>query len=389
MLKVSINIKAIHILLVAVAVIHVLIICTATVQIWDEVYYIPASEKLLHGIADNFEHPPLVKLIVAGSMLVLGDNWLAWRLPIVIFSVLATFLTYKIGRQFLTEKQATYAAALLSTSTIFLIVGSTAILDMPMIAFSLAGIYFALKQKYIYAGALFGLGFLSKELALIFLAVTIMYLLIQHTSKKKIAILTVIFAAIVLIGMQTYEIFYQQTVYGVTLTNPFQQAAATIMYQLSLNSVRNPNATAYYPPLAWVTPLGANAFNPLAWYWGSTSADSKPIFQWLSQPNPLVEYTMFPLLFALPYLYRKTKQVMSLLLELWLATSFLPWFIAGFFVRMEANFYIAYSVPALALGTTYLLTKIKNNRTRQIAGLTYLVLSAIFFIYYFPINIFR
>ena len=272
-------------LLVVVFILHALIsVMAGGVQIFDEKYYVPAANNLLHGVADNFEHPPLVKLIMAASISLFGDNGVAWRLPIILFAVLATFLTYKIARNYFSETQAVYASALLSTSVIFFLVGSTAILDMPMIAFSFAGIYFMLKQKYIASGVLFGLGFLCKELALVFFAATLIYLLVKHVGFKKILPLIAVFVVICFVGVQVYDVFYQQTVYGVTITNPFQHAAAVVIYQLRLNGIRSPISSDYYPAIGWVTPFGANSFNPQTWCIGIVNG--KTLVQWVTQPNP-------------------------------------------------------------------------------------------------------
>ena len=56
---------------------------------------------------------------------------------------------------------------------------------------------------------------------------------------------------------------------------------------------------------------------------------------------------------------------------------------------MESPFYIDSSVPFLALGITYLLTKIKNKKTRRTTMILYLFAAAAFFIYYFPLNFWR
>ena len=362
-------------------------ILAGNVMISDEVFYAGAANNLLHGIAANFEHPPLVKLIIAGAIGIAGDNWLAWRIPIIAFAAIATFFTYKIGKTFLTERQAVYATALMSTSTIFFLIGSIGILDAPMIAFSLAGIYLIIKKRYIPAAVLFGFAFLCKEVAICFVGAAFIYMLIKKVSIRKLFPATIIFVAVCFIGLGIYDFFYQQTVYGVTITNPLQQFASILLYQFRLNSVRIANPYPPFPPIGWVTPFGANALNPQLWAIGYLG--TRPIVQWLMQPNPMIEYTMFPLLVALPILYRKLKENISLLLWLTLAFTYLPWLTAGLFFKMESPFYIDSSVPALALGITYLLTKIKQTKTRRTIGLIYLLAAAAFFIYYFPINFWR
>jgi 4-amino-4-deoxy-L-arabinose transferase-like glycosyltransferase len=357
------------------------------VMISDEVFYAGAANNLLHGVAANFEHPPLVKLIIAGAIGIAGNNWLAWRLPIIAFAAIATYFTYRIGKTFLTEHQAVYAAALMSTSTIFFLIGSIGILDAPMITFGLAGIYCIIKQRYVTAAILFGLSFLCKEVAICFVGAAFVYLLVKKVSIRKLFPASITFVAVCFIGLGIYDFFYQQTVYGVTITNPIQQFASILLYQFRLNSVRILNPYPPFPPIGWVTPFGANALNPQLWAIGYSG--THPIVQWLMQPNPFVEYTMFPLLIALPILYRKLKENIPLLLTLLLGFAYLPWLVAGFFFKMESPFYIDSSVPFLALGATYLFTQIKHGKRRRILMMTYLIAATAFFIYYFPLNFWR
>ena len=381
------SILIIPLLALAFALRYLIDILAGNVMISDEAFYVTAANSLLHGTAANFEHPPLVKLIIAGSIAIAGNTWIAWRLPIIVFAVVATFFTYKIGKTFLTERQSIYATALLCTSTIFFLVGSIGILDIPMIAFSLAGIYLIIKGRYVYASILFGIAFLCKEVAIVFAGAALIYLIIKKVSIRKIYPSILVFVGIILVGLGIYDYFYRQTVYGLTITNPIQQAAAIILYQFRLNSARILNPYPPYPPIGWVTPFGANALNPQLWAIGYSGPH--PIVQWLMTPNPFIEYAMFPLLVALPLLYRKTKNNMALLLTLILAFAYLPWLAAGFFFKMESPFYIDSSVPALVLGITYVITQIKNQRNRRIIGLTYLIASASFFIYFFPLNFWR
>ena len=375
-------------LLAVVFAIHFLIdILAGNVMVSDEAFYVTAANSLLNGAGANFEHPPLVKLIIAGAISIMGNNWIAWRLPIIIFSIVALFFTYKIGKTFLTENQAIYATTLMSTSLIFFLIGSLGMLDIPMIAFSLAGIYFIIKQRYLYASAMFAVAFLCKETAIVFAGAALIYMLMKHVSWRKIFPAAIAFTAIVLVGLGIYDFFYHQTVYGITITNPIQQAAAIILYQFRLNSQRILNPYPAYPPIGWVTPFGLNALNPQLWAIGYSGKQT--IVQWLMQPNPFIEYTMVPLLFALAYLYRKAKQNIPLLLWLTLAFTYLPWLAAGTFFKMESPFYIDSAVPFLALGITYILTQIKNKQARRTAMLLYFTASLSFFIYYFPLTFWR
>jgi predicted membrane-bound dolichyl-phosphate-mannose-protein mannosyltransferase len=112
--------KPIHWLLFVVFNIHVFIAAiVGNHEIFDELYYHPAAIQSIHFVAANIEHPPLVKLIVGASIVVGGDWWLMWRLPIILFAVGATFLTYLIARRFLSERLSFFSVGLVSLSTIF------------------------------------------------------------------------------------------------------------------------------------------------------------------------------------------------------------------------------------------------------------------------------
>jgi predicted membrane-bound dolichyl-phosphate-mannose-protein mannosyltransferase len=80
--------------------------------ILDEKYYVNAARVILgiaapadtygdhpKGLDPNTEHPPLAKILVAGSMAVLGDNLYGWRLPSVLLGMASVLLTYGISRR--------------------------------------------------------------------------------------------------------------------------------------------------------------------------------------------------------------------------------------------------------------------------------------------------
>jgi 4-amino-4-deoxy-L-arabinose transferase-like glycosyltransferase len=122
--------------------------------IFDEAYYVNAARVIL-GIhppagahyADaplfldpNTEHPPLGKVLIAGSMALLGDNGFGWRVPSVIAAMAALAALYGIvrglsGRPWL----GVLAVGLYSLDILSFIHGRIGTLDMLSVAFLLVG----------------------------------------------------------------------------------------------------------------------------------------------------------------------------------------------------------------------------------------------------------
>jgi hypothetical protein len=359
-------------------------------MVFDEAYYVPSSVDALNGVASNLEHPPLEKLIVGAAIGIGGNNWLAWRVPIILFALAASYLVYLVARRFLSERLSLFTVGLMSLSTIFLLIGSTSILEMPFITFGLAGVYFVIQGRYGLGGLMFGLSFLCKELAVLVFAASFIFLVVKRVNVWRLVWFGAVGFLVAFFGLWLFELVYQPVIGGVVIGNPIHHLMVMVNYQFSLNGLRNDGAslwTVWYPPVAWVSPFGANAFNPQRWIWLEVAG--RTYYQFTPQPNGAVEYLMFPLLVVLPVVYWFKRHALALVSWLCVGFSFVPWFIVGFFVRTEANFYVGSSVPFLVLGCAYLYSLIPNRRVKYVLAVAQLVVGVIFFLYYFPIPFFR
>jgi 4-amino-4-deoxy-L-arabinose transferase-like glycosyltransferase len=357
---------------------------------WDEVYYKPSSVDALNGVASNLEHPPLVKLIGGASIGLFGDNWLAWRVPMVLFTVFASVMVYLIAKLFLSERLSLFAVVLMNLSLIFLYLGSLLILEMPFIAFGLAGVYFVLKGKYGLSGLMFGLSFLCKELAVVVFVPALIYLVVKKVNVWKILWFSAVGFLVAFFGLWIFELVYRPMIDGVLISDPVQHLLIMVNYQFNLNGLRNESVslwTGWYPPVAWVSPFGENALNPQRWIW--LTVEGRTYYEFMPQPNWAVEYLMFPLLVVLPVAYWLKRNSLALISWLCLVFGFGPWLLVGFFVRTEANFYVGASVPFLALGCVYLYSLIKNRRLKYALAITQLAVGLLCVIYYFPLPLIR
>ncbi len=104
---------------------------------FDEVHYLPAVRSMIDlSVAQNMEHPPLGKQLIALGVLVLGDGPIGWRVPSVIFGTLAL---YSAMRALWFANQSRVASilfgVLLITGFPLIIHARIAMLDIFMIGF--------------------------------------------------------------------------------------------------------------------------------------------------------------------------------------------------------------------------------------------------------------
>ena len=145
--------------------------------IFDEAYYVNASRTILGlpvpdgahyaastpGLDPNIEHPPLGKLLIAGSMALFGDGAVGWRLPSLIAGLIVIAAVYQIVRAAGETTRLAFAiAGFVAFDNLVLVHSRIATLDILVLAPVLAGAWLALRARWLLAGVLLGLAFLVK-----------------------------------------------------------------------------------------------------------------------------------------------------------------------------------------------------------------------------------
>jgi 4-amino-4-deoxy-L-arabinose transferase-like glycosyltransferase len=444
------KINVAHIVLL-VLVLHALLISIPSDGfIFDESHYVPAAKETVNFVAANAEHTPLSKVVIGWSIQAFGDWWFAWRITPILFSTLSVLLVYLIARHFLDKKYSLFAAVFIGFDMLFFVNGSIAILDAQAVAFALAGVWLLLKKRYAYSAVMFGIGVLSKETSVMILFGAVLYLVFSYlTGKgsllskfkkpmlktvKAFVLFTVLFVGIVGGGVWAYDSVYRpssssvsQTIdiatvivanqtdpmlphfnetlpittvhttstnnSNIAITNPIQHFIFAFQYYSGLTPTINPAPQDFRPAWSWALPL-INAANPPQYYGVSVSDGVKTVetITYWSQVNYPVTVFIIPSLgLCLFLLIKKRMDDFGSLYLGWLAGAYLPWILFSLFVqKMTFNYYFMYTVPVLAIGAPWFISKIKleeKYKTMILIGLAIIV--GIYFMCYFPLNLFR
>ncbi len=175
-------------------------------KVFDEWHYVTAAEEILkEGTDPRFEHPPLVKYLIAIGIMLLGDNSLGWRILIVPFSALVVPAVYYMAQQITgSEKVSMIATLLLLTDPLYFSLSRLAMLDGPSLGFASLGMASATKYsstkgektRWLYITGLFlGLAISSKMVALMAILVVLTFV---PFPKGKHDILKMIFALLII-----------------------------------------------------------------------------------------------------------------------------------------------------------------------------------------------
>ncbi len=134
---------------------------------FDEVYHAYTAEQWVKGNADawlwrtkaadegcayEWTHPPLAKLMMAASMKVFGVHPWAWRLPAALLGTAMVLLVYALARAlFHREAVALLAAAFAALDMLPLFASRIGMNDIYFVAFMLAAVLAATKNRYVLA----------------------------------------------------------------------------------------------------------------------------------------------------------------------------------------------------------------------------------------------
>ena len=115
---------------------------------WDEKYFPTMANKYLQDIYFFDLHPPLGKFIIAASIAVFGDTFVAWRLMPAIFGIGLLPVGFFLGLSLFKQRVgALLLAALLAGETILIVHSRTGVMEIFLVFFTLATFLAALAAE--------------------------------------------------------------------------------------------------------------------------------------------------------------------------------------------------------------------------------------------------
>lgn len=331
-----------------------------SVPMFDEHFYIPAARSILANWTDtNIEHPPLVKLIFAGSIAAFGDNALAWRIPAVIAGLASVALFYFLALELSKNKTlAALSALLLAVDPTHIVLSRVAMLDIFMLAFALAGALFMVRKRYFWSGLLFGLGLASKWPACLVFLAALAFLYFRKELVWKDAVYSLVIAG--LIYLLAYAPFI--AIHGPAEWFSLQSKNIDIMSTMQMGSSRSSYAYQWLylqKPVyfAWWPYASPYYQAPTDMLWLVNLFGGQPDFAIIVLGNPL---TWFGGMLALLWLAtNKAKRISGIRLFslLWLICTYLPFLIMP--RTRTALYYMLLIIPAYLLALAQLIVEKK------------------------------
>tara|TARA_Y100000034_G_C6905799_1_gene420245 strand:- start:1857 stop:3500 length:1644 start_codon:yes stop_codon:yes gene_type:complete len=182
---------------------------------WDDFNYVIKAVNYVFSVQVTpflleygLGHPPFFFLFSGLIFRIFGDSLVVSHLITVVFSFLAVYFTYLIGRELFSKRVGIIAAFVLLFTPMFFSFSSLFYLEMPLTALIIIGLYFAIRNNH-YLYVLFAsLAILTKEPAIAFVIALLFIKIIKEKDKLKIGLIYSIPIFVFLLWVLSNKIFY-------------------------------------------------------------------------------------------------------------------------------------------------------------------------------------
>ncbi|MCR4324542.1 MAG: phospholipid carrier-dependent glycosyltransferase [Candidatus Curtissbacteria bacterium] len=365
--------------------------------------YDPFAPPPEQGTAYDWLHPPLAKLIQAGSIKVLGDNPVGWRLPSVIFGTAIIPLTFILATLLFGPLVGLFAAAVISFENLTFVMSRITMNDVFVVVFILLSLIFAAfyakasKSMHIILSSIFlGLAISSKWSGVY--AIPLVFGYLSYISFKKRRWDTKLLLTLLLpplIYLLSYGQFWLQ---GHSVRQFIDLHKQILWYQNRHDLVHSYGTTPIYcvpEGLGGQKSLCPWVFDARGVYFSYHEQGGKAEYIY-ALGNPLIFWAGFVASFFLigRLVEKRDKQSFSVnkqsfaskkKLALVLAAYFIFWVPWIFSPRIMFLYHYLPAIPFLSIALGIVLSDIYKTRRSYIAVFA-LVAFALVFFYLYPIS---
>lgn len=414
--------------------------------VMDESYYVPAAQGILNReqcapYADNcnLEHPFLSKGFMAAGMAIFGMySAFGWRIFNVIFGTLCIPLFFVLVMLLSRNRRLSYiSSALLATDTMFFVHASIGVIDTPAVFFSLLAFVFYFWRTSFWkidnrtvSGIFLGLALLAKETSIFMVLLLVCYDI--YTNKGSFLRMTrdalklLVPAALVSIfGLQVYASVFTSA----TVPTFVQEIDFILKYGSGLTGVSGMwrDWLGYITPLRWLLYYSPVGYLVTTVTTTVTSATGTTVTRYVGigyygVTNPVVTWLVFAWVPLVAYeIFSRRRAAKSVLAPevtppmpaavegdpaeaasglddtsqvdqdsragtfalLWLIFGYVPYVLLYFYGRVTYPFYIVPTIPALALGSSYFVSRRWFPST---ITAIYVIAAFAWFFLYFPVK---
>ena len=351
--------------------------------------YDPYSAAPEEGTAYDWLHPPLAKLIQAGSIKIFGDKPLGWRLPSTIFGTAIIPTTFVLGFLLFGQKVAVFSSLIIAFENLTLVMSRITMNDVFLVFFVLVSFIFA--NLYLKSGKVRHLFFASLFLGLcvatkwsgLWAIIAVSTLIFWHDFRERK--LKLVIVSLIVFPFLIYLISYGQFwLQGHTISQ-FIDLHKQIWWYQNRADLEHPYGTTSL----LCVPEGLDG--PKSWCpW---ILDARPVYfsyeeyqdktgYIYSLGNPLIFWIGVGAIYFFTLRFIKEKKKENLLVILGYFIFWLPWI---FTPRILFMYHYLPSIPFMAIAMGTFLNFLYLSKFKLLA-LAIMVAFIISFFYFYPIT---
>lgn len=353
--------------------------------------YNPFAKAPIEDTAFDWLHPPLAKLIQAGSIKIFGDEPLGWRLPSVIFGTAIIPATFVLANILFGPMVAIFAATTIAFENLTFVMSRITMNDIFLAFFVVCSFIFAFlyAQKKDFINLLFTAIFLGFAVSTKWsglyavMAILAFFSFIEFRDKKKFNFKLIL---IIIIPFFMYFGSYGQYFLQGYSLNEFIGLHKQIWWYQNREDLTH----SYGTTSLFCVPDGLDG--PKTWcpwflnirgvYFSFEQYGNAKAGYIYALGNPIVFWLG---VVSVAYLLGKFTQAKSLKMLLILIGYFIFWVPWIFAPRILFLYHYLPSIPFLTIALGYELRDIYNTRFKYVALFLILIIIATFF-YFYPIS---